>query len=42
MGFHLWSLAGLGQHGDQIEAAVTASRIAASDGHGAIFAPLAM
>jgi hypothetical protein len=42
MGFHLWSLAGLGGHGDQIEAAVTASRIAASDGRGAIFAPLAM
>ena len=42
MGFHLWSLAGLGQHGDQIEAAVTAARIAASDGSGAIFAPLAM
>ena len=42
MGFHLWSLAGLGQHDDQIEAAVTASRIAASDGSGAIFAPLAM
>ncbi|MEW4461441.1 hypothetical protein AB1K42_25375 [Roseibium algicola] len=42
MGFHLWSLAGLGQQGDQIEAAVTASRIAASDGTGAIFAPLAM
>ena len=42
MGFHLWSLAGLGQHDDQIEAAVTAARIAASDGSGAIFAPLAM
>lgn len=42
MGFHLWSLAGLGQHGAQIEAAVTAARIAASDGNGAIFAPLAM
>jgi hypothetical protein len=42
MGFHLWNLAGLGQHGDQIEAAVTASRIVASDGRGAIFAPLAM
>jgi hypothetical protein len=42
MGFHLWSLAGLGQQGDQIEAAVTASRIAASDGTGAIFAPLDM
>lgn len=42
MGFHLWSLAGLGGQDDQIEAAVTASRIAASDGHGAIFAPVAM
>ncbi|WP_289040852.1 hypothetical protein [uncultured Aliiroseovarius sp.] len=42
MGFHLLSLAGLGQHGDRMEAAVTASRIAASDGSGAIFAPLAM
>ncbi len=42
MGFHLWSPAGLGQQGDQIEAAVTASRIAASEGSGAIFAPLAM
>ena len=42
MGFHLWNLAGLGQHGDQMEAAITASRIAASDGSGAIFAPLAM
>ena len=35
--FHLWSLAGLGQQGDRMEAAVTASRIAASDGKGAIF-----
>jgi hypothetical protein len=42
MGFHLWSLAGLGQHGDRMEAAVTAARIAASDGTGAVFAPLAM
>ena len=42
MGFHLWSLAGLGHHGDQIEAAVTASRIAACDGCGAVFTPLAM
>ncbi|WP_071675917.1 hypothetical protein [Nioella nitratireducens] len=42
MGFHLWNLAGLGQHGDQIEAAVTAARIAASHGSGAIFAPLAL
>ena len=42
MGFHLWSLAGLGQHGDQIEAAVTAARIAASESKGTVFAPLAM
>lgn len=42
MGYHLWNLAGLGQHGDRIEAAVTAGRIAASEGKGAVFAPLAM
>ena len=46
MGFHLWNLAGLGQQGDRMEAAVTAARIAASEGPnlngGAIFAPLAM
>ncbi len=42
MGFHLWSLAGLGQQGDRMEAAVTAARIAASEGKGAAFAPLAM
>lgn len=42
MGFHFWSLAGLGQHGDRMEAAVTAARIAASEGKGAVFAPLAM
>ncbi|RUS63616.1 hypothetical protein EGN72_03460 [Pseudorhodobacter sp. E13] len=42
MGFNLWNLAGLGQYGDRMEAAVTAARIAASDGKGAIFAPLAM
>ena len=42
MGFHLWNLAGLGQHGDRIEAAVTAARIAVGEGKGAIFAPLAM
>jgi hypothetical protein len=42
MGFHLWSLAGLGQQGDRMEVAVTAARIAASEGRGAIFAPLAM
>ena len=32
-GFHLWSLAGLGQQGD---------RVAAGEGKGAVFAPLAM
>jgi len=42
MGFHLWSLAGLGQQSDRVEAAVTAARIAASEGKGAVFAPLAM
>ena len=42
MGFHLWGLAGLGQQGGRMEAAVTASRIAASEGKGAAFAPLAM
>ena len=42
MGFHIWSLAGLGQHGDRMEAAVTAARIATSEGKGATFAPLAM
>ncbi len=42
MGFHFWGLAGLGQQGDGMEAAVTAARIAASEGKGAVFAPLAM
>lgn len=42
MGFHLWNLAGLGQHGDRMEAAVTAGRIAGSEGNGMIFAPLVM
>lgn len=42
MGFHLWSLAGLGQHSDQLEASVTAGRVAAREVRGAIFAPLAM
>jgi len=42
MGYHLWNLAGLGLHGDRIEAAVTAGRIAAGDGIGAVFAPVAM
>ena len=42
MGFHLWSLAGLAQQGDRMEAVVTAARIAASESKGAIFAPLAM
>jgi len=46
MGFHLWSLAGLGQQGDRMEAAVTAARIATGEGPnsngGAVFAPLAI
>lgn len=42
MGLHLWSLAGLDQHGHRIEAAVTAVRIATGDASGAIFAPAAM
>ena len=42
VGYHLWSLAGLGQNGDRLEAAVTAGRIAAGSGKGAVFAPLAM
>ena len=42
MGFHLWSLEGLGQQGGRMEAAVTAARIAASEEKGAVFAPLAM
>ncbi|MGQ0563520.1 MAG: hypothetical protein ACT4OK_00430 [Gemmobacter sp.] len=42
MGFHLWNLAGLGQHGDRMEAAVTAARIATSKGKAAKFAPLAL
>lgn len=42
VGFHLWGLAGLGQHGDRVEAAVTAGRIATSEGTRAVFAPLAM
>jgi len=41
-GYHFWSLAGLGQQGDRMEAAVTAARIAASEERGAVFAPLAM
>ena len=42
MGFHLWSLAGLGYQGDRVEAAVTAGRIAASEVNNSVFAPLAM
>lgn len=42
MGYHLWNLAGLGQDGDRMEAAMTAARIAAGEGKGAVFAPLAM
>lgn len=42
MGFHLWSIAGLEQQGDRMEAAVTAARIATGQGVGAVFAPVAM
>ncbi|MDD7972247.1 hypothetical protein [Roseinatronobacter alkalisoli] len=42
MGYHLWALAGLVHQGDGLEAAVTAARIAASEGQGAVFAPMAM
>ncbi|MCC5993143.1 MAG: hypothetical protein JJT99_11530 [Rhodobacteraceae bacterium] len=35
-------LAGLGHHGDRLEPAVMAARIGASEGKGAVFAPLAM
>jgi len=42
MGFYLWNLAGLGEQGGRIEATVTAARIAAGEGNGAVFAPLAM
>ena len=42
LGFHLWSLAGLGQTGDRMEAAVTAGRVAAAELKGAVFAPVAM
>lgn len=42
MGFHLWALAGLTRSGDRIEAAVTAARIAAAEGRGAVFAPLVL
>ena len=42
MGFHLWSLAGLGQQGDRMEAAVTAARITANESKSVVFAPLAM
>ena len=42
MGYHLWDRAGLGRPGDRIEAAVTAARIAAGAGQGAVFAPLVM
>lgn len=42
LGFHVWSLAGLEGPGGRIEAAVTAARIAAGTGQGAVFVPLAM
>ncbi|MFA7432407.1 MAG: hypothetical protein WCZ72_01705 [Gemmobacter sp.] len=43
LGFHLWSLAGLDRGpGAQLEAAVTAARIAAAEGAGAVFLPLGL
>lgn len=42
LGFHFWDLAGLGQHGDRMEAVVTAGRIAAVEAKGVVFAPMAM
>jgi hypothetical protein len=42
LGFHHWNLAGLGPHSDRMEAAVTAARLAITEGKGAVFAPLAM
>ena len=42
MGSHLWHLSGLVEHCGQIEAAVTAARIAADSGQDIGFAPLAM
>ena len=40
MGFHLWSLAGLGQQGDRTAAVTAAHR--GQRGKGAVFVPLAM
>lgn len=41
--FHLWPMAGIGPEGERLEAAVTAARIAATEGRGgAVFVPLAM
>ena len=42
LGFHAWGEAGLGPQEALLEAAVTASRIAACEGQGAVFVPLAM
>ena len=42
MGYHLWNLAGLSPHGDRMEAALAAARIAAVECRGAVFAPMAM
>lgn len=42
MGYHIWNVAGLGDQGNRVEAAVTASRIAAQDCAGAVSIPLAM
>ncbi|WP_029375146.1 hypothetical protein [Oceanicola sp. S124] len=43
MGYHLWAMAGLGEPGGgQIDAAVTAARVATGEACGMVFAPLAM
>lgn len=42
LGYHQWPLAGLGDRGDRIEAAVTAARLAAAEAAAAVFVPLAM
>ena len=42
LGMHLWPVTGLDGADDVLEMAVTAARIAASEGQGAVFAPLAM
>ena len=43
MGYHLWAMSGMGETGGgQIDAAVTAARIATGEARGMVFTPLAM